>query len=315
MPVYRAMKPQDKDKFLVTNLRESYVIDPIKMEREGSITSVLSAGQYTPAVQEAFDKYSSLRDANRFAADEYYGRHAKALEGMYNDIQSGHSPDGAFARRFLQPQGKSKLNKEDLKSAVAQVTSDYNSFLPAWAGGQVLRPDAAREIVNDLSDTIEEFHATGVTVNEATARALHATKLRGREILGGYTWKNGKDQKPLSEYLTMKTGPAKESPIPTDRINDAFKASVDELLYGSDTTHGILPEKAESTQVIRLPDRGGVPMFHVLAHVEGKPYEGVLTGADVFKLASKRKKREGEAIQPASTQMVRDAQQRLDSMK
>lgn len=300
-PMYRALDPDRRVKFLVENMRESYVIDPIRMEREGKITSVLSAEQYTPAVQQAFDEYAKLRDANRFTADAYYGKHAVALEGFYNDVKNGATIEGAFRDRFVSPGSRSKLGKEDMKAAVEVVSSDYNSFLPEWMGGQKLKAGTARRVVNELSDSIERFHSATGNIKEATARAMHAHKLNGLEIVGGYTWVNSKGQKPLTEYLTSKVGPDGAAPRATDKVNEEFEYAVEELLYGAEGSHGIAPDKASDTFIGRLPDKGGVPMFHVQAVVDGKPYDGVLAASDIYTLAEKRKKREAESTRKLVT--------------
>jgi hypothetical protein len=289
-PMYRGMSPDDRVKFLVSNMRESYVIEPIKMAREGSINAVLSAGQYTPAVQQAFDEYAKLRDANRFTADAYYGKHAAALEGFYNDLKNGATVEGAFRDRFVNAGQRSKLSKDEMTAAVGMVTSDYNSFLPEWMGGQRLKPGTARRVVNELATSIEMFTNSTGNVKEATARAMHQHKMNGLELVGGYMWTNSKGQKPLTDYL-MKAGPNGASPVASDKINEEFELAVNEVLYGEKDSHGIAPDTASDTYIGRLPDKNGVPMFHVQAVVDGKPYDGVLAGSDIYTLSAKRKER------------------------
>lgn len=314
MPVYRNMTDEAKVKFLVNNMRESYVIDPVRMEREGSVTAALSSGGFTPEVQAVFQQYVQLREANPVAADKYYGQHAAALEGMYQAVQAGHPIDGAFAKNFLQPRGRAKLSTPEMKESVARITQEQNSFLPEWMGGQKLRPDAAREVANFYADQIQEWAQVTGSTSEATSRVLQQAKLNGREFVGGYTWQNQKNQRPLSEYLTLRAGPDKQSPIPTDRINDAFKYAVEEVLYGADGTHGILPDEASEVAIIRMNDgKDGEPKFHIRAIVDAKPYEGFLTGNDIFKLAGKRAKRQADSVGiPASTELLKQAQRRLD---
>lgn len=303
-PMYMSMSPQDRTKFLVNNMRESYVIKPIQRALEGGVTSVLGAGQLTPEAQKVFDEYSQFREANSFAAAAYYGKHAIALEGFYNDVKTGSTPEGAFRNRFVNPGSRTKLSGEEMKQAIEVVSKDYNSFLPEWAGGQKLKPGTARRVAMEMADSIEKWsYATG-SVKEGTARAMHQHKMNGMEIMGGYTWTNGKGQRPLSEYLTTKTGPGGEAPRATDKLNEEFEYAVEELLYGKDSkTFGIAPETVEDTYVGRLPDKNGVPMFHIQAVVEGKTYSGLLAGTDIYKLAEQRKKR-SEAVLPDAPEVI-----------
>lgn len=287
LPVYLAMPPEEQVKLLVAQ-REDYTFSAIKDIRVGQIEKALLAEQYTPEVQAAFDQYRQLREANRFVADKYYGRFAAPLEGFFNDMNAGMSPAGSFKDRFVNDR-KNPLDKAEMKIAVDAVTSEYNSFMPAWAGGQKLKPGAARRIVNSIATDAERMAASTGNLKEAVGRAYSAAKGRGLEVLGGYAWDNSKDQKPLSEYLTTQIGPEGETPVATDNVNNTFDYAISELLYGE---QAILPDTASDTAVIRLPDQAGVPTFHVQAVVDGKVYNGKLSANDVYTLAAKRKARE-----------------------
>lgn len=293
-PMYRALDSKGKVAFLVNNYRENFVIDSIKDVRVGQISAALSTEQYTPQVQQAFDEYAQLRGANRFVADAYYGSHAVALEGFYNDVRNGVAPEGAFRDRFVSPGRRNKLDKQELKDTTEVVMKDYNSFLPEWMGGQKMKPGTARRVVNEISEATEKFAASTGNTKEAAARALHTAKSNGLEIMGGYAWQNGKGQVNLSDYLTKTVGPNGAAPRATDKLNEQFEYAVEELLYGKEDSTGILPDTATDTYIGRLPDKAGVPMFHVQSVVDGKVYDGVLAASDIYTLAEKQRTKKAD---------------------
>jgi hypothetical protein len=94
-------------------------------------------------------------------------------------------------------------------------------------------------------------------------------------------------------------------------VNKAFGYAVDELLYGSDEGAGILPDSASDTVVLRLPDQGGVPVFHVQSVVDGRVYNGKLSARDVYSLAAKREARR----RPADAIVQRNLQDQMDIRK
>lgn len=281
---------EEKNRFLVNNLKYNYTIDPVKDMLTGTITSALSSEQYTPEVQAAFDQYAKLRETNRFAADAYYGKHATALEGFYNDVQAGMAPAGAFRDRFVNAERRGTMSKEDLTATVKVISDEYNSWLPQWAGGAKLAPGTARRVATLIGNDVQRMAgATNGDTKEAATRVYRAALSNGLEVMGGYAWQNGKGQTSLSQYLTTTTGPEGQAPVATDRINEEVNLAVEELLYGGPAGAGILPDNASDTVVIRLPDAAGVPQFHVQAVVGGKVFDGRLLASDVFGLAAKRK--------------------------
>lgn len=291
-PIYRAMTPDDQVKFLVNNIKENYVIDPIKMVRTGQIKAALS-GENVDDFMPAFKEYAKLREANAMTADAYYGDMSTRLDGFYNDLKNGVSPTGAFRSRFLGPVARAKLSADEMKKAVAVINDDYNSFLPEWMGGQKLRSNTSRRVAGDLADLIEQFQASTGDVKAATARALAVKKQQGMEIVGGYVWQNSKGQTSLTDYLVHTVGPKQENPVPVDRINQHVGLAVDELLYGEGDTAGIGADPDDDIVVNRLPDGpGNKPMFDVRAvGKDGRMRVGVLNADDIYTLSSKRAQR------------------------
>lgn len=289
--LYRGLPPDERVKFLVSNMRENYVIDSVKKVRVGQITAALGS-ENIDTFMPAFGEYAKLREANKFAAAQYYGEYAERLEGFYNDIQNGLAPAGALRDRFTGPAARSRLSKDEMKEALKVVGAGQNWFMRQWTGEQKMKPGTARRIVNEISESVERFaNATG-NVKDATELALHSAKSNGLEVMGGYAWTNGKGQTSLEKYLTTTVGPQGEAPRATDKVNEEVAYAIDELLYGDADTSGILPDKASDSVVLRLPDKAGVPMFHVQSIVDGKVYNGVLAGSDIFALAEKRRKRQ-----------------------
>lgn len=288
-PMYQALSPAGQVKFLVNNSRENYVIDSIKDTRVGQIKAALNAQIYTPQVQEAFDKYAKLYEANPETAKDYYGEFAVPLEGFYRDLKNGAAPEGAFRDRFVGPGRKVKLDKQELKDTLDVINRDYNSYLPEWMGGQKLKPGTARRVANEIADATEKWAGATGNTKEAASRALKTAKSNGLEIVGGYAWQNSKGQSNLTDWLT-KHIPSTDARVGTDKINDLVEGAVEELLYGSKDGAGILPEKASDTYIGRLDDRAGVPMFHVQSVVDGTVYDGTLAATDVYTLAAKRRK-------------------------
>jgi hypothetical protein len=292
MRKYEQASPQDKVKLLQANYENmGYVVDPIKAIRVGQINKAIGS-QSVDEFQKAFQEYSNLRSANPQLADAYYGELAPKLEGFFQDVKNGVAPVGSFQAHFTGPASRSKLSKDEMKAVVGVVNDDYNSLLPAWAGGQKLQPGSNRRIANEISEMTEQFAASTGDTKEAAKRALAAAKGNGLEIVGGYAWRNESRQGSLFSYLTNNAGPTKGmSPIPTDKVNDHVSLAVAELLYGDGGVSGILPEKATDTALIRLPDINGVPQFHVQSVVDGKVYNGLMSANDVYKLAAQRAER------------------------
>lgn len=285
-PLYQAMPPEQRRDFLVKNQADNYVIDPVKNILVGQVTSALSAGGMTPDVQRIFKDYSDLADKNQTVADAYYGEHATNLSKFKHAVENGFAPEGAFADIFVNGKGHKPVSDKDIKTGVSVLTKEHNDWLP-W--GNKFQPGQARRLANMIGDSAVQFGDTNGDEKGGWKRAYVNAQTTGTELLGGYVWKNQKDQVSLSKYLSGHAGPLSESPVAVDNLNDAFHGAVKQLLYGGEGEKGILPDNASDVAVIRLQDRAGIPQFHVQSVIDGKTYDGLLSGADIFKLDAKQR--------------------------
>lgn len=296
VPKYNAMSPAQQVKALSLNMRENFVSPTIKTIRVGQINAAIATAAengFTDSVAKAFDSYAQLRETDAQAADAYYSgpdNMKSRLEGMYNDVRNGLTPEGSFRQRFLGPASRSNLSEKELKNAINVVNNEYNSWMPSWMGGAKLQPGTARWIAAEIGEDVKTLAAaTNGDVKEATGRALKAAQGRGLEVLGGFGWRNANGQVPLTRYLEGANGPKGAEYMGSDKTNEHFGMAVEQLLYGKDDKAGILPETASDTSIFRMADVKGVPQFHVQSVVDGNVYEGTLSANDVFTLAAKRK--------------------------
>jgi hypothetical protein len=290
--MYLGMSPDQQVKFLA-NEREHYTIEPIKNSLEGGIEAALSAGEYTTDMQAAFQRYSMLREQNPFVADRYYGAYAHKLEGFYNDVKLGMSPAGAFRQHFVAPSARADLDPKEEKQAVETVANDYNSWLPAWAGGDKLEVGQGRRIVSEISDGLKLFKPATGDIREAAKRAFMQGKANGLEVMGGYAWTNGKGQQPLEHWLTQAHGD--EAPLPTDKISNLFNGAVKESLAATMEHPGDVSDLA----VFRLPDTDqGEPQFHVQAVSGGHVADVHIKGSELGALYKKWQARKVRVEEP-----------------
>lgn len=289
---YRNLKPPAQARMLAGAFESNTVYNTIKATRVGQINAALQAGDQVmvPKFEEAFANYSQLRQAGGVElADAYYGKHAAALDGMYNDVKNGIAPQGSFSARFINPQ-RTRLGTKEMKEAVKEVTSEINSWVPEWMGGvPKLKPGQARKLVNLSTDLINQFADSSGDIKGAVKRAWKQQAINGVETLGGYVWDNNK-QPSLAAYLTTKF-PNVESRLGSDKISDAFADAVEHKLYGGDGKAGLLSDQASDVSVLRLADQGGVPTFHIQAIVDGKDYNTILSANEVFTQAAEKRKR------------------------
>lgn len=294
--IYNSLSAEDQVKFLVNNDRQDYTIETVKRDRVGAVTAALSSGVFDQQAQDAFAQYKALRDVNPHTAAAYYGEHAKALEGMYNDQKANMSLAGSFRNRFVGPQSRAQFTKEQMKEALAVVGEGQNWFMRQFTGEQKLQPGQQSRIVNEISEDTKGWYGANNDFTLATNLSLKSAKSRGMEIMGGLVWTNGKNQEPLEKWLTRSQPTTGEEAIGTNKINDVMAYAVNEALYGES---GVLTETAKDLGVFRLDDRAGVPTFQIQAvQPDGTVTDRLLTGNEIFALARKRKMREDIAASP-----------------
>lgn len=286
-PNWLQLNEADRIKVLVNNDRSDYVIEPVQRALTGSVSALLKSETFDTQAQGVFAQYSRLRDANPHTAAAYYGEHAKRLEGLYNDIKAGHTPEGAFRARFSGPAARVDFSKEQMTQALKVVGDNQNWFMRQFTGTQVMQPGQQRRILNEISEDTKQWYGSNGDFEKAVQLSLKASKRNGLEIMGVFAWKNDKNQQPLEAFL-MKQHPTLEAhAMGSDKINEEFHAAVNDKLYGKS---GILTETASDVGVFRMADKAGVPQFRIQAvNQDGSIIDTTLSGTDIFINAKRRR--------------------------
>jgi hypothetical protein len=306
--IYQQLDQAGRVKFLTQNMGTDYVVDTIKNKLNGSITAALTSGQIDQTWMTAWDGYVALRQENPSVADAYYSDHKHRLEGMYNDVQAGLTMEGSFRRWFTGPAARKNLSKEDAKTVTAAIDSEFNSYIPEWMGGnEKLKPGQNYRIMAEIGPDAERMAAsTNGDIKLAVNRTIRSARQNGMEVSGGYVWQNAKGQQSLQQYLTGPNGPA---PVGVDKVSSAFDGAVHWALYGGSGRQGVLgtgflDDDANDVYVGRLPDRDGVPQFHIQATLKsGETRDAVLSGKDIYTYYGRQ--REARAAAKARVTAVR----------
>ena len=291
-PLWQKMSPDDQVKALALNGgQENYEIEPIKRGLVGSITNVLNSGNETFGLeaQKAYAQYVKLREANPHVAAAYYGEHATRLEGLYNDIKAGMAPEGAFRARFSGPAARADFSKDQMKQALKVVGENQNWFMRQFTGTQKMGPGQQRRITNEIAEDVKQWYGANGDFEKATQLALKAAKRNGLEVMGGFAWRNDKNQKPLEDFLMKQHPNIEASAVGSDKINEEFYHAVNDKLYGDS---GILTDTASDVAIFRMADKAGVPQFRLQAvTADGEVKDAMLSGTDVFINMLKRKEK------------------------
>jgi hypothetical protein len=286
---WKSMTPANQVKALVANDTQggTYIIEPVQRVFEASVNAVLNSETFTPQAQETFARYKMLREANPHTAAAYYGEHAKRLEGLYNDIQMGMAPEGAFRARFTGPAARADFTKDQMAQSLKVIGENQNWFMRLFTGTQKMGPGQQRRIANEISEETKQWYGQNGDMKLATELALKAAKRNGLEVMGGFAWKNDKNQQSLESFL-MKAHPTIESAaLGTDKINEEFYHTVNDKLYGKS---GVLTDTASDVGIFRMADKAGVPQFRVQAvSSDGTITDTTVSGTDVFINSMKRK--------------------------
>jgi chemotaxis protein histidine kinase CheA len=305
---YRALDPQSRDQLLVRNyLKGGYVIKPVAMERDGYVSQALAGGQgkYDGSADAVYKQWKSLNDINPDIAAAYYPKNGPRLVKFDRAVQEGVPVAQAFASAFVHDMGKTKADPKVIKAAVAEASSDYNSWLPGMLGGRKLRPEAANVVANYIGDAADVWTDVLSDPKAGAKRALELAKSSNRiEMLGGHAWVNTPGSVPLQSYLT-KTGVGGQVALGTDSLDDVMEKAVDQLLQSHNERQpdgsykevpGILPGvKADTITINRLPDSNGVPQLHVMALHDGKAYDALLSADSMYSLYERHKAEKKEA--------------------
>lgn len=289
---------------LVSNAGTNYKIKPVEDYLVGQVTAALSAGELTKEVETVFKNYAALQGASPATADMYYGKYASQMAGYLNStLRNGASPLGAFNEWFLAPKKRATLDKKEMEQAVAVIGEDTGWFHRTFMGASKIKPGSARRMAIEMADGIEEFTPATGSVADATKRVMKSRIGRDFEMLGGYFMPIMKGQSSLKDFL-LKASPGGDKAVPDDKLNEVFEGAVKELLYGGEST-GILPDEASDIFVGRLPDAHGVPLLRIQSIVDGKAYNAVLSGADVFNYHEQFKKRKANSTMGISNDSLR----------
>ncbi len=286
VPMYQSLPPEQQDRMLAANTANNYTIGAIRDALDGGLKADLASGELTPEVQARIAAYERLYAKNPATASDYYPSHDTKLAGYLTDISQGMTKQGAFNKRFLGTSQESSLNAKDMVKAVEAITSDYNSWLPGWAGGQKMAPGQARRAAIELGGSISMWQGSLGDIQKATAMALHTAKNhtgQGVELVGGYTVTYGKGAKSIQNYLAYTPGPNGEDPIPQDKLHSVVSDAIETELYGSGEKVGILRAKTSDIFVNRIDVKGGPPLLELHAIIDGVPKRGLVSVGSMYK--------------------------------
>ncbi len=286
VPRFLEMNEEEQVSILALNTRNLTTIDPIKQALDGGLVNELAGGQLTPEVQKRLASAKRLYEKNPATMADYYPSNSKKIVGYLADINLGMTEAGAFNKRFLRPAQESSLSDTQLVKVIGDITSEYNSYLPGFLGGQKLEPGQARRAAIELQGAINTWHGATGDVGSAVKMAMTTAKTeggRGIEFTGGFVTTFGKDQLPMQHILATTVGPNGEDPIPSDKASKLLKEAISRELYGDGGTTGILSNKTSDVFVHRVDGTSKYPLLEIHAIIDGIPKRGFVNTSKLYK--------------------------------
>lgn len=306
--------PPSALKIVATNyLKGKYVIKPLSSELDAHVLAAVAGDKGpTEGFMQAYGQWKAMDSVSHDLAAAYYptsGSRMATFDKLYSGGQMpgqgtpGMPPADAFTAAFdpAHKQG-GEVDQKELKRAVGAITDRFDDaqhrWFGGWFGGSAVRDDAKERLAYAIGHRAKEYipvwgpeQATQVALSNAVASG--EVSVIGEHVIidqpkGGVK---------LESYFS-KTGPSGQVALPTgDTLGKVFNDAVSARLnthMETDATGamhevvGVMHDKPQHLMVSRAPDLKGVPQFTLWAtDKEGKVYQAVLSGDDVFNQAKK----------------------------
>jgi hypothetical protein len=274
---YEQYQPQERDQLLTNNYTGSAYVNPVVQNRmQSALRTIASGGEYSPALEQTYTDWARLNATpkGQATAAAYYSEDQQARLNKFDMLKKGGVDSTiAFQSAFKDPLTAAvdwtKTHGVD-KDVVGVVNSQFNQWFPAEQNlDDTSKRLVAGLIMKNVGTTLQN---TGLTTEQASYQALHNLRANGLEVFGGRAWMKTRDQKPLEQMITG--GKATEGPnaefdfqaVPHKALSEVMNDVIGEGLKKSGLN------KAETVQILRLPDVNGKAHFAALGYSkEGVP--------------------------------------------
>lgn len=261
---YSQYSEPERAQLLTTNYTNSEYVDRnVKQQLQTGLRAVADGQGYSPAFEDTYNRWKSLSEttAGQATAAAYYDPEQMTRLNRFSSLRNQSiDPVVAFKLAFQDPitDAVDWTKTHGVDKAVKGVINDNYD---RWFSKDNLSEQSKRLVASlAMKQVSMSMQNTGLTEEQATFQALHNLKANGLETFGGEAWVRSANQKPLNQYITH--GKPNEA-----GVYDAVRPETLSKVFGAVFAKGVKDsglDKADVTQVLRLPDSQGKAQFAVM---------------------------------------------------
>lgn len=254
----------ERVQLLTSNYSNSAYVDRnVKQQLQSGLRAISEGQGYSPAFETTFNHWKNLSatTAGQATAAAYYDPEQTTRMNRFNSLRNQSiEPVVAFKMAFQDPMTDAvdwtKTHGVD-KAVKGVINDNYDR----WFSKDNLSEQSKRLVASLAMRQVGlSMQNTGLTEEQATFQALHNLKANGLETYGGEAWVRTVNQAPLTQYITHGK--------PNDAgVYDAVRPETLSKVFSAVYERGVKAaglDKAEVTQVLRLPDAQGKAHFAVM---------------------------------------------------
>lgn len=275
---YNGYNLEERAQLLTSNYKNSDYVDPnVKAKLQSGLRAVSSGEGYSPSFGQTYKEWTTLNATTQgqATAAAYYSTEQQVRLNRFDSLvrQQIDAPI-AFKLAFQDPltDAVDWTKSHGMDKTVRNVVVDKYD---RWFSDDTNLSEGSRNLVAGLvmKNVSLALQNTGLTPEQATYQALNNLKANGLETYGGEAWMKTLNQRPLTEYITHG------KPVGDTKVYAAANPKHLSQVFSDVMAAGLKKsglDKADSMQVLRLPDLNGVAQFAVIgANKEGNqvPYQ------------------------------------------